>query len=233
MTILPLVAIAWLLTTSGGQGTGAQTRLEDQLTTYHLVLLKRGPGAGAPDDGGRIQAAHIAHLESLAARGFGMAAGPLGDGGEIRGIVILRTDSAQQAEALASEDPAVRAGRLVVEVLPFMAPPGWFGKPAEPFEPEHLFFGFLVNGRDRSQDVETARQLQKQHLAYLNQQAGEGKLVLAGPILRKDGVRRGVIAYRVPTIGEARARAEEDPMVKAGRLAVELHPWMTAKGILR
>jgi hypothetical protein len=41
------------------------------------------------------------------------------------------------------------------------------------------------------------------------------------------------VAYRLPTLEEARTVAEADPMVKAGRLAVELHPWMLPQGILK
>jgi uncharacterized protein len=114
-----------------------------------------------------------------------------------------------------------------------MAPEGWFGKPASPFAPDHLFFGFLTNGSNRSQDAETAARLQKEHLAYMASQAGAGRLVLAGPITLTGGERRGIVAYRLPTLEEARTVAEADPMVKAGRLAVELHPWMLPQGILK
>jgi uncharacterized protein len=62
------------------------------MITYYLVLLKRAPTppAMAPEAATKLQAAHIAHLEELGEQGFGMAAGPFGDDGEIRGIVILK-----------------------------------------------------------------------------------------------------------------------------------------------
>jgi hypothetical protein len=37
--------------------------------------------------------------------------------------------------------------------------------------------------------------------------------------------------YLVGSEAEAREAAEADPAVKAGRLVVEVHPWMSAKGI--
>jgi uncharacterized protein YciI len=62
-------------------------------------------------------------------------------------------------------------------------------------------------------------------------QANEGKLVLAGPITT-DGERRGIVVYRVADEAEARKRGEGDPMIKAGRLALELHPWQVPIGAL-
>jgi hypothetical protein len=41
---------------------------------------------------------------------------------------------------------------------------------------------------------------------------------------------RGFSVYNVATIEQAREFAENDPMVKAGRLKVEVHPWWLAKG---
>ena len=62
-------------------------------------------------------------------------------------------------------------------------------------------------------------------------QANEGKLVLAGPFTA-DGTRRGIVVYRVADEAEARRRGEGDPMIKAGRLALELHPWQVPIGAL-
>ena len=66
---------------------------------------------------------------------------------------------------------------FTVEVAPFMAPEGWFGKWAPFGKFEKVFFGFLVTGSNRGQDAETAKRLQAEHLAYMEGQANEGKLV--------------------------------------------------------
>jgi uncharacterized protein YciI len=62
-------------------------------------------------------------------------------------------------------------------------------------------------------------------------QAREGRLVAAGPITTQ-GTRRGIVVYRATTLDEAQQRASADPMVKAGRLAVELHQWQVPVGSL-
>jgi uncharacterized protein YciI len=233
-TLLPIIltiqaAVSW----SASIPTAARGPQNEKMTTYYLVLLKKGAEWRAEQSAERqrIQDQHIAHLDKLRELGHGLAAGPFGDEGEIRGIVIMTADSAQHARELEEADPAVKAGRLAVEVLPFMAPEGWFRKTATPPQMETVYFGFLNSGPNRSQDAAAAQQLQKEHLAYMDAQAREGKLVLAGPFV-EGGTRRGIVAYRVASLEEARTRAEADPMVKAGRLVVELHPWHVAKGVL-
>jgi uncharacterized protein len=74
-------------------------------------------------------------------------------------------------------------------------------------------------------------QLQKEHLAHLRKLALAGKLVLAGP-LTDGGTIRGLGVFKVGSLGETRALEEDDPAVKAGRLAVEVHPWMVQNGTL-
>lgn len=88
---------------------------------------------------------------------------------------------------------------------------------------------FLKKGPRRDQDSITAAQIQREHLAYLDKMALEGKLCLAGPFMDKGDIR-GIAAYNVPTTEEAQHLAEQDPAVKAGRLVVEVHPWFTEKG---
>jgi uncharacterized protein YciI len=112
-----------------------------------------------------------------------------------------------------------------------MSPEGWFGKWAAFGEFETVYFGFLKSGPNRGQDADTAKRLQQEHLAYMDGQSKEGKLVVAGPFM-VDGERRGIVVYRVANMDEAKRRAEGDPMVKIGRLAVELHEWQVPKGAL-
>ena len=59
----------------------------------------------------------------------------------------------------------------------------------------------------------------------------EKKLIVAGPCL-DGGHLRGVSVFRVGSLEEAKALAEDDPAVRAGRLVIELHPWMVPKGVL-
>lgn len=58
----------------------------------------------------------------------------------------------------------------------------------------------------------------------------EGKLVAAGPFSdQDDATLRGVCIYRT-SIPETRELIEEDPAVRAGRLAGVLMTWWTEKG---
>jgi len=57
------------------------------------------------------------------------------------------------------------------------------------------------------------------------------KLIVAGPF-GDEGTLRGIFVFRVSSIEEARLLTETDPAIKAGRLALELHPWQVPEGIL-
>jgi uncharacterized protein YciI len=72
--------------------------------------------------------------------------------------------------------------------------------------------------------------LQAQHLAYLAELGARGKLVGAGPFEdQQDETLRGLCFYATG-VEEARALAQQDPKVRAGRLAVEVMTWWTEKG---
>jgi uncharacterized protein YciI len=75
------------------------------------------------------------------------------------------------------------------------------------------------------------QKLQEQHLAHFRAMHDAGKLVIAGPFLDGQTIR-GICVYKVASAEEAKVLAEGDPAVKAGRLKVEVHPWMVQKGIL-
>jgi len=59
--------------------------------------------------------------------------------------------------------------------------------------------------------------------------AGAGQLVVAGP-LEDAGDPRGAFAFDVGSLEPARARAEADPAVKAGRLRVDVYKWWGGQG---
>src|SRR5262245_39404243 len=95
---------------------------EPKLVTYYLGLLYKGSvRTQSPDEVQKIQAAHLGHLESLYKQGVLLIAGPMGDDGDLRGIVVLKVKSLEEAQAIINEDPAVKAGRLRVELHPWMS----------------------------------------------------------------------------------------------------------------
>ncbi|SMO84379.1 YciI family protein [Solitalea koreensis] len=57
-----------------------------------------------------------------------------------------------------------------------------------------------------------------------------GKLNIAGPFL-DDGDLRGIFIFNVTSIEEDKALVDQDPAVKSGRLSIDIHPWMSPKGV--
>lgn len=94
---------------------------------------------------------------------------------------------------------------------------------------QQYFMVFLKSGENRSQDSTEAAELQSKHLAHLERMAVEGYTSLTGPF-EGEGDIRGIVVYNTKTLKEADSLANMDPMVKAGRLKVEVHPWWTEKG---
>lgn len=95
---------------------------------------------------------------------------------------------------------------------------------------QQYFMAFLKRGENRSQSKEEADSLQQLHMAHLGRMYAEGFADISGPF-GDDGEIRGITIYNVPTLRIADSLANLDPMVKAGRLAVEVKPWWAAKGV--
>lgn len=92
---------------------------------YFLCLLKKGPNRDQDSaTAAQIQAGHLAHIDAMARAGQVAIAGPMGDDGDLRGILVFTVSSKEEAEKLEGEDPAVKAGRLVIEVHPWWAMKG-------------------------------------------------------------------------------------------------------------
>ena len=103
------------------------------LDAFELVLLRRP--VGAPDypeeELERIQREHLAYHAGLREAGHVATNGPV-DGQpdpSLRGLAFYRTGSLDRSRQLAEADPAVRAGRLAVEIMTWYCPPGTMSRP--------------------------------------------------------------------------------------------------------
>ena len=93
---------------------------------YFIAFLKRGPNREQnEEEAAKIQEAHLAHLGKMYELGYADISGPFGDDGDIRGITIYNVPTLQIADSLAKADPAVKAGRLVIEIHPWWAAKGF------------------------------------------------------------------------------------------------------------
>ena len=213
-----------------------------ELETYQLGFLRKGPnhGSGTKEEAEKIQAGHMANINKMAADGKLFAAGPMGDNGDLRGIFIFRGISLEEAKILAAEDPASKANRLKLDLVPWMAAPKGIGvklmdeykknpKVAMTMAKHH----FVLLQRNPKATAGSSAEMQKLQLAHLwnvRQLLDEGKAVAAGPV-GNAGNLAGIFVFATESMEEAKAWAENDPMVKAGHLVAEIHPWYVAREV--
>lgn len=110
---------------------GPEPRLADppaEFDTYQLVLLVRPLDAPDIDEATAelVQRQHLGHLANMRDQGHVVTSGPLlGPSDErLRGISIYRAGSIEEARRLAESDPAVKIGRLAVELMTWVTPKG-------------------------------------------------------------------------------------------------------------
>ena len=95
-----------------------------------------------------------------------------------------------------------------------------------------VYLAFLTRGgKWTPEKTPQTEAIQKAHMDNINRLAETKKLVVAGPF-GDNGTLRGIFVFKVGSLAEAQALAETDPAVQAGRLALDIHPWLIPEGIL-
>lgn len=126
--LIVLIAASFLLTQDSISQDEFEMKDGDEtfiMKKYYMCFLKRGDNRTQDSAAAAlIQKGHMEHLSKLHKEGHIQIAGPFGGDGDIRGIVVFSVKSKEEAERLASEDPAVIAGRLKVEILEWWAAKG-------------------------------------------------------------------------------------------------------------
>jgi uncharacterized protein YciI len=66
----------------------------------------------------------MAHIRKMSEAGELVAAGPFLQEHQLRGIFVFKLGSLDAAKAVAAQDPAVQAGRLVLDIHPWYVAEG-------------------------------------------------------------------------------------------------------------
>ena len=232
-----LTGIALLLLTSPAvlsqQKPETKNEPAHKMVEFHMAILKRGPKWTAPDtpEAKRLYEEHVNYVLASLDSGKAVIAGPFTDDGEISGVFVFRASSAAEAKSWAEADPSVVSGLHVVEMHPWWSE-DIFGKAAKPLKLTRLYFAFLTRGEKWTPEKTPAtEEIQKGHMANINRLAEMKTLIAAGPF-GDNGRLRGIFVFRVKSLEEAKALTATDPAVQAGRLAMEIHPWMVPEGVL-
>lgn len=96
-------------------------------STYHMkqywfVLYTKGDAPPLDSaTSAKTLKAHLAHQGEQADRGLIQVAGPFGDKGDWRGLLLYDCETQEEVEGYLKADPFVRAGQLKYEVHP------WYG----------------------------------------------------------------------------------------------------------
>ncbi len=227
--------------------TGAFSQKPDEkappleLEMYQFGLLKRGPkwtGGNTPEIQ-KIQEGHMANINKMAKAGKLRAAGPMGDDGEIRGVFIFKAASLGEARSLAAEDPAIKAGRLTLELHDWLGPKNIGVKVQEELKtnanPKYTmtkYYLTLLRRGQKSTDFSSPenQKLITDHISNAKRMMAARTFMAAGPFDEK-GDLRGIFVIAAGSLEEARTIADADPAVKAGLLTAEIHPWYVAQEV--
>jgi uncharacterized protein YciI len=130
--LLSLLLVSLALAAAPGGPTAPATGASEkgplgyEMSHYVVAFLYRGPSWSAEEtpESAKIQEAHLANIQRLADEKKLLLAGPFTDGGDLRGLFVLDVPTVDEAKALCDTDPAVRAGRLRVELHPWYSAKG-------------------------------------------------------------------------------------------------------------
>lgn len=88
---------------------------------YVITFLKIGPNRVLDSaETYNLQVGHMENIGKMADAGQLVLVGPFMGNGEIRGIYIFNVTTVEEAKELTEIDPAIKAGSLVMDLLPGM-----------------------------------------------------------------------------------------------------------------
>jgi uncharacterized protein YciI len=181
----------------------------------------------------KMQAAHVGNFGNLFNEGRLFAAGPLGDNGWIRGIVVLNTPTEAKAHECFQADPFVQNSILDVELHPWRVDIMKFCTPKVPFQLAQHTLCIVKRGKNWSEArAGSGDDGLLKLFPSLKSQARSGELAISGPFL-DTGDKLGVLLFFSTNRAEIQAGLEKEPAVARGRVEFELHPQFLGAGTFK
>jgi uncharacterized protein len=120
-----LILLFFFIAVTSAQEEPQKEAPKYEMKQYFLVLLKRGPNVDMDSvKVQEVQKGHMAHINKMAEEKKLVAAGPFGDNTDLRGIFIFDVATMEEVVELTNSDPAVKSGRLIMEIHPWWAARG-------------------------------------------------------------------------------------------------------------
>jgi len=152
-----------------------------QVPKYFFIMLNTNPNRPelSKTEVDKIQAAHMANMDSLAGIGQLLAAGPFHEGG---GLLILRAESLEAADTMLKSDPAVKANRFIIELYPLEMIIGSMCPVKENYEMvEYTFIKYMpVQEKFADASEKKISKLNKRHSTFLTENMFLIRLIAAG-----------------------------------------------------
>lgn len=169
-----------------------------------------------------LQAAHLANIDRLATEGKLLAAGPFESGG---GMFVLKAKSHEEANMMLQTDPAIKAGRFNLEVLPFHIVGNNICDVKEPYEMVTYQFVRFSSDPDYFDDLDKVLFDTRIFMSDLN---NNNDFVIAYGIFNE--FWDGILIMDVADADQAETIFKDHPGVKEGQLKYEIKSLYIAKG---
>lgn len=193
-----------------------------QNDSFIFVFLNKKPDGEklSQEQEDKLMEGHLANINKMASEGKLLAAGPFDGGG---GIFIFKSTSTKEVKGWIQDDPAVKANRWNIEVLPFRVRAGSVCAVSEPYEMVTYNFIRYVPAFSKF-TVSDAPVTFKSHDDYLKKIEHSGNVIAEGIFGENDG---GILIMKGDLQKEV---IEFDPGVQQGLLELEFKNLWIAKG---
>ena len=199
----------------------------------YWVFLNRGKGRENFKGVGKeafdqMQTEHIKNLTKLNGEGKALTAGPLGENGNVRGIVVLNLDEGVRVSDCFTEDPYIQNDLLRIESYRWLADASKFHKPLSKFRIGEITLGILKRGPKWTPPKTGTSEA----LPPLKSVASTGDLAISGELI-EGKEKLEVFLFRSANRAKIKSSSEKEPDIKSGKYVLELHSQWLDPSVLR